>query len=153
MLDIRAFCIHSRMEQRQRLKNMDRFRTENDSILVATDVAARGLDVPEVQYVIHYNLPRSVETYVHRSGRTARASKQGLSLCLLAPEDVPTYRHFCRSLEHLGTSFPCTCETRLSVPCTRETKLSIPCARETKLSIPCTRETKLSVSRCGDSTP
>jgi ATP-dependent RNA helicase DDX24/MAK5 len=58
------------------------------SILVATDVAARGLDIPNVQLVVHYHLPRAADTYVHRSGRTARAGAQGSSILICGPEEV-----------------------------------------------------------------
>lgn len=67
-------------------------------VLLATDVAARGLDVPEVDHVVHYQLPRSADIYIHRSGRTARAGKQGLSLQLCAPEEKPTQKALMKSL-------------------------------------------------------
>lgn len=62
------------------------------SILVATDVAARGLDIPGVEMVIHYHVPRAADGYVHRSGRTARAQKTGVSILLCAPEEVISTR-------------------------------------------------------------
>jgi len=65
------------MQQRQRLKNLDRLRRNEKCVVVATDVAARGLDVPKVEHVIHYHVPRSAEIFVHRSGRTARAAAKG----------------------------------------------------------------------------
>jgi ATP-dependent RNA helicase DDX24/MAK5 len=55
--------------------------------MLATDVAARGLDIPSVSHVVHYTLPRSADVYVHRSGRTARAGQEGLALQLCAPEE------------------------------------------------------------------
>lgn len=58
----------------------------------------RGLDIPGVKYIVHYQLPRSSEIYVHRCGRTARAQKSGFSLALLAPEDKQTYRRLISSL-------------------------------------------------------
>lgn len=61
-------------------------------MLVATDVAARGLDIPSVQLVVHYHLPRAADMYVHRSGRTARAAKSGSSVLLCAPEEVQGVR-------------------------------------------------------------
>lgn len=62
------------------------------SILVCTDVAARGLDIPNVQNVIHYQSPFNAEVYVHRCGRTARIGKTGEALNLLAPEDEKAYK-------------------------------------------------------------
>ena len=61
---------------------MDRFSDSSNGFLIATDVAARGLDIPNVEHVVHYQVPRTSESYIHRSGRTARATKQGLSLLL-----------------------------------------------------------------------
>jgi len=86
------------MQQRQRLKNLDRFRSSTDYVLVATDVAARGLDIPNVEHVFHFQLPRSPEIYVHRAGRTARAKKEGLSILLISPEDSSPYKKICSVL-------------------------------------------------------
>ena len=57
------------MQQRQRLKALDRFKADDTAVLVATDVAARGLDIKAVSCIVHYQLPASVDVYVHRSGR------------------------------------------------------------------------------------
>ncbi|KAI1074214.1 DEAD-domain-containing protein [Whalleya microplaca] len=88
--------LHSQMPQKARLRSIERFtgaKQGQSSILVATDVAARGLDIPGVDLVVHYHVPRAADTYVHRSGRTARADKTGLSILLCAPEEVtPTRR-------------------------------------------------------------
>lgn len=67
---------------------MGQFREGNIDILVATDLAARGLDVKEISYVINYHLPDTYETYVHRSGRTARAGATGLAVTILQQEEV-----------------------------------------------------------------
>ena len=72
LLKVSCGGLHAQMEQRQRLKNLDRFKAKDDFVLVATDVAARGLDIPNVQHVIHYQIPRTPDLYVHRAGRTAR---------------------------------------------------------------------------------
>ncbi|BFZ16915.1 hypothetical protein BsWGS_19954 [Bradybaena similaris] len=84
--------LHADMQQRQRLKNLDKFAASNRGLLVASDVAARGLDIPNVDHVIHYQVPRTMENYIHRSGRTARASNLGLSVMFVAPEDARDYR-------------------------------------------------------------
>lgn len=78
------------MPQKARLRSVERFSSLSSpsSILVATDVAARGLDIPSVQLVIHYHLPRAADMYIHRSGRTARAAESGSSILLCAPEEI-----------------------------------------------------------------
>jgi ATP-dependent RNA helicase DDX24/MAK5 len=82
------------MAQKARMRSIERFSsgTDNGSILVATDVAARGLDISGVQLVVHYHLPRAADMYVHRSGRTARGEASGTSILLCAPEEVVPMR-------------------------------------------------------------
>jgi superfamily II DNA/RNA helicase len=63
------------------------FKSTPNSILLATDIAARGLDIPAVDHVLHYQLPRTADAYVHRNGRTARASRSGFSLLMCAPDE------------------------------------------------------------------
>jgi ATP-dependent RNA helicase DDX24/MAK5 len=84
--------LHANMDQKQRLKNLEKFTKEENSILIASDVAARGLDIPGIQHVIHYQCPRSVEIYIHRSGRTARSLNEGLSVLLVAPDELYLYK-------------------------------------------------------------
>ena len=78
-----ADALHGDLSQAQRDHVMDRFRANSIQLLVATDVAARGLDVNELSHVINYNLPDDLEAYVHRSGRTGRAGKSGLSVSII----------------------------------------------------------------------
>lgn len=82
------------MPQKARLRSVERFSAPSTpgSILVATDVAARGLDIPSVQLVLHYHVPRAADMYIHRSGRTARAEQSGSSILLCAPEEVQGVR-------------------------------------------------------------
>ncbi|CAE6388803.1 unnamed protein product [Rhizoctonia solani] len=87
LLQLKAFPLHSQLQQRQRLKNLDRFKSTPSAVLIATDIAARGLDIPSVDHVIHYQLPRTADAYVHRNGRTARAQREGFSLLLIAPNE------------------------------------------------------------------
>jgi ATP-dependent RNA helicase DeaD len=75
--------LHGDLSQAMRDRVMDRFRSKDLQILVATDVAARGLDIDNITHVINYNLPDDIENYTHRSGRTARAGKKGESLVLI----------------------------------------------------------------------
>lgn len=77
-----ADSLHGELSQAQRDAVMQKFRVKNIQILVATDVAARGLDVDNLTHVINYGLPEDVETYTHRSGRTGRAGKSGISIAI-----------------------------------------------------------------------
>ncbi|KAF7827946.1 DEAD-box ATP-dependent RNA helicase 13 [Senna tora] len=97
ILGINAWTLHAQMQQRARLKAIDRFRENDNSILVATDVAARGLDIPGIKTVVHYQLPHSADVYVHRSGRTARASAEGCSIALISPRDTSKFASLCKS--------------------------------------------------------
>ena len=81
-------AIHGSLTQPIRDRIMGQFREGYINILVATDLAARGIDVQEISYVVNYHLPDTFETYVHRSGRTARAGAKGLSLTVLQKEEV-----------------------------------------------------------------
>ncbi|RXW15879.1 hypothetical protein EST38_g9969 [Candolleomyces aberdarensis] len=87
LLEVKAFPLHSQLEQRQRLKNLDRFKSIPNAVLLATDIAARGLDIPAVDHVIHFQIPRTADTYVHRNGRTARANRKGFSMLMCAPDE------------------------------------------------------------------
>eukprot|EP00941_MAST-03F_sp_MAST-3F-sp1_P004525 g4525.t1 len=98
LLKLPAFSLHAKMQQRARLKNLDRFRKDENTILVATDVAARGLDIPRVDHVLNYHLPFSTELFVHRSGRTARANTSGLSVSLVSGKEQGLYRSTCEVL-------------------------------------------------------
>ncbi|GLT42067.1 hypothetical protein SLA2020_160890 [Shorea laevis] len=97
------------MQWQARLKAIDHFQANENGILVATYVAARGLDIPGVQTVVHYELPHSADVYVHRSGRTARTSADGCSIALISPNDSSKFASLCRSFLKLlffGRKFP-----------------------------------------------
>ena len=83
-----ADALHGDLSQAQRDSVMKKFRLKNIDILVATDVAARGLDVDSLTHVIHYSLPDDPEVFVHRSGRTGRAGKNGISMALIKSEET-----------------------------------------------------------------
>jgi len=87
-----ADALHGDLSQAQREGVMDRFRSRNIQMLVATDVAARGLDVSNLTHVIHFNLPDEPEAYTHRSGRTGRAGKKGISIVLAHMRDKSRLR-------------------------------------------------------------
>lgn len=95
-------AIHGSLSQAIRDRIMGQFREGHINILVATDLAARGIDVKEISYVVNYHLPDVHETYVHRSGRTARAGAKGLSLTVLQQEEVTELVNF---ESELGISF------------------------------------------------
>lgn len=82
-----ADALHGDLSQAQRDNAMSRFRLKNLQLLVATDVAARGLDVNNLTHVLNYNLPDETEQYVHRSGRTGRASAKGISIAIITPRE------------------------------------------------------------------
>jgi ATP-dependent RNA helicase DeaD len=92
-----AQAIHGGMEQKQRDRVMQGFRTEKAEILVATDVAARGLDISHVSHVINYDVPTSPEVYVHRIGRTGRIGRDGIAITLAHPRE----HRFLRAVELL----------------------------------------------------
>jgi ATP-dependent RNA helicase DDX24/MAK5 len=98
LLGLPIYALHAGMQQRARLKALDRFRDDSNAILVATDVAARGLDVKDVRCVVHYQLPASLDVYVHRSGRTARADADGIAIALVTPKEDARYRALLRAL-------------------------------------------------------
>jgi ATP-dependent RNA helicase DDX24/MAK5 len=91
-LNLLALPLHSQMPQKARLRSVEKFTAQSGGILVATDVAARGLDIPNVNLIVHYHLPRAADTYVHRSGRTARGEASGSSILICAPEEVAGVR-------------------------------------------------------------
>jgi len=95
---VHADSLHGDLSQNKRDKVMKNFKNNQLQILVATDVAARGIDVKDLHYVIHYNLPEQFEYYTHRSGRTARAGKKGISLCLVTQQEVKTVKQISREL-------------------------------------------------------
>ncbi|KAH8309378.1 ATP-dependent RNA helicase DDX24 [Drosophila kikkawai] len=99
LLDCNPLPLHANMIQKQRLKNLERFRDSPTGLLIATDVAARGLDIPNVEHVIHYQVPRTSENYVHRSGRTARANKHGITVMFMEPGEVKSYVKLYKTLE------------------------------------------------------
>lgn len=82
-----AEALHGDLSQMQRDAVMKSFRSKTLDFLVATDVAARGIDIDDVTHVINYNLPDDVEAYTHRSGRTARAGKSGISIAIITPAE------------------------------------------------------------------
>ncbi len=101
--EIDAVAIHGNKSQNARLRALDSFKSGKTRVLVATDIAARGLDIDEVSHVINFDLPNEPETYVHRIGRTGRAGATGTAVSFCASEE----RGFLRSIERIiGMSLP-----------------------------------------------
>lgn len=94
---LKVTALHGDLSQRQRNYAMHKFRNEQEQILVATDIAARGIDIPSIKYVINYDIPRDPLTYFHRIGRTARANSDGKAISLVAIEKISDFK---KILEH-----------------------------------------------------
>jgi len=86
--EVSADALHGNLNQEMRDKVMRGFKNGRINLLVATDIAARGIDVKDLDYIIHYHMPEKSEYYTHRSGRTARAGKSGISICLVKTEEL-----------------------------------------------------------------
>ena len=102
LLDLGGFkciCLHAQMQMRQRIKKLDQFRAGKFKILVCTDVASRGLDVPEVNVVLHLHTPKDADTMVHRCGRTARQGREGLSVIISDANDRKRLVKYRRDLD------------------------------------------------------
>ena len=81
----RADAIHGNKKQHQRIRALDRFKRNQTQVLIATDVASRGLDIPNVSHIINYDLPESYQAYIHRIGRTGRIDQKGIALTFISP--------------------------------------------------------------------
>jgi len=94
---IQAEAIHGNKSQNARQNALNNFKDRKTKVLIATDIAARGIDVDMLSHVINYELPEVPETYVHRIGRTGRAGNKGVAISLVDPEEVKLLR----DIEHL----------------------------------------------------
>ena len=94
----RAALLHGGKTQAQRTRTLDGFSKGRTRILVATNVASRGLDIPNVSHVVNYDLPEDTETYVHRIGRTARAGKEGVAVTLVGEAEIRDFKKIQRAL-------------------------------------------------------
>jgi ATP-dependent RNA helicase RhlE len=86
---IAAGIMHGGIEQKDRLKELDAFRQAESGVLIATDVSARGIDIPGVRFVVNYDLPEETENYVHRVGRTGRGMEKGRAVSFCSTEEAP----------------------------------------------------------------
>jgi ATP-dependent RNA helicase RhlE len=88
-VNIKSLTIHGAKDQQERLSAMNRFKSGETYVLIATDVTARGIDIPDVDFVVNYDLPEIAESYVHRVGRTGRGTKKGRAVSFCSPEEKP----------------------------------------------------------------
>lgn len=91
-LNFKAVNINGQLSQTQRLNALNKFKAGERQILIATDVASRGLDIPAVDLVINFDIPQHSKDYVHRVGRTARAGKSGRAITIVTQYDVETFQ-------------------------------------------------------------
>lgn len=97
-----ALCIHGDKEQLERKYVLDEFRSGGHPIMIATDVASRGLDVKDVKYVINYDMPSQIEDYVHRIGRTGRAGALGTSFSFITQDKSKLARDLIKIMQEAG---------------------------------------------------
>lgn len=96
---ISALAVHSKKSQEARKKGLEQFKQGKIKVLVATDLMARGIDIPDLAYVINYELPRSPKDYIHRIGRTGRADKTGTAISILSPDEVTHFRMILKKMK------------------------------------------------------
>lgn len=114
--DVDADALHGDLKQNARTRVMMNFRNQKFRVLVATDIAARGLDVPHIEHVINFDLPQVPEDYIHRMGRTARAGAKGSAICFIAPHDVRQWK----AIERLINPDAARAEERNARPSSRK---------------------------------
>ncbi|KAK2197127.1 bifunctional P-loop containing nucleoside triphosphate hydrolase/Helicase [Babesia duncani] len=111
-------AMHSKLKQKQRLKRIERFNKNDRAILVCTDVASRGLDLPNVDVVIHFQPPKSTADFVHRSGRTARQGALGYAICMCGSADFYQYKELLqginRSIDTMEEVLECIPENKFT---------------------------------------
>ena len=97
--------IHGNMSQGQRNQVIREFEKARTQVLVASDIAARGLDVEGITHVFNYDIPRNLEYYIHRIGRTGRAGTQGVSITYATPEDILLLRKLEKAIKEIITKY------------------------------------------------
>lgn len=102
ILKLSPLSLHASMKQKLRLASLEKFTSKPNGLLIASDVAARGLDIANIDHVIHYQTPRTAEIYIHRSGRTARATNSGVTLMLCEPKEMPILKRLTSTLCRIG---------------------------------------------------
>jgi ATP-independent RNA helicase DbpA len=97
---------HGGIEQEDRERALLKFRNGSHRLLITTDLASRGLDIPEIEYVVHYQLPHNEEAFLHRNGRTARMHAKGTAYLILTPDEKPDYLRRQPEIEELTANLP-----------------------------------------------
>ncbi|EPY53882.1 ATP-dependent RNA helicase Mak5 [Schizosaccharomyces cryophilus OY26] len=105
-LEINAYPLHAQLDQKKRMQSLERFKKDPKGVLVCTDVAARGIDVPSVSHVVHYHVPHTADMYIHRSGRTARANEDGVSILMCSPKELSQFKRLLFKLKRRLDEFP-----------------------------------------------
>ncbi|TPX71159.1 hypothetical protein SpCBS45565_g01287 [Spizellomyces sp. 'palustris'] len=105
-LGFQAVSLHGQLSQPKRLGALNKFKSGGRNILIATDVASRGLDIPGVDVVINYDVPQSSKDYIHRVGRTARAGRSGKSITLVTQYDIEWYQRIEHSIDKKLDEYP-----------------------------------------------
>lgn len=114
-LGFSAICLHGQMSQTKRLGALGKFKAGGRNILIATDVASRGLDIAGVDIVINYDVPGSSKDYVHRVGRTARAGKAGKSITFVTQYDVEWYQRIEHAIEKKLDEYPISDKSQVMI--------------------------------------
>eukprot|EP00795_Rhopilema_esculentum_P009080 gene9079-16734_t len=105
-LGFQAIPLHGQMSQSKRLGTLNKFKSKEKSILIATDVASRGLDIPHVDIVVNFDIPTHSKDYIHRVGRTARAGRSGRSITFVTQYDVELYQRIEQLIEKKLPLYP-----------------------------------------------
>ncbi|CAG9326874.1 unnamed protein product [Blepharisma stoltei] len=98
-LSYKAIALYGKLTQKKRIKALNRFKNSKKNILIATDVASRGIDIPEVELIVNYDVPTKTKNYIHRVGRTARAGLQGNAITMVSQYDIQNFQRIEESLE------------------------------------------------------
>lgn len=106
-LGFKAISINGKLTQSNRIGAMNKFKSGERTVLVATDVASRGIDIPNVDLVINYDIPQQTKDYIHRVGRTARAGRTGLSVTFVTQYDVENFQKIEQLIEKKMDLFAC----------------------------------------------
>ena len=104
--EVSVSLLHGDMDQTERNKVITSFKKKEVTVLVATDVAARGLDIPHIKTVVNYDIARDIDTHTHRIGRTGRAGEKGMAYTLVTPNDKEFAGHLVRNLEGANQPVP-----------------------------------------------
>ena len=104
-LGFKASCIHGGINQLRRLKILEAFKINKNQILIATDVASRGLDMPDIDLIVNFDIPLYARTYIHRVGRTARAGRSGRSVSLVSQYDIRSFQKIEKIVGRIGDHY------------------------------------------------